>query len=259
LRKAGIVNDRRDGNRIYYSLNDPENEPAGFRAYLEELQNSEHPDLQRLEEVLAARTATAQTFADTTAAQWDDIGQTLHSRTAALLAVANTFPRDFTIADLGTGTGLLLPLLSTMCDKVYAVDQSAAMLRRARARCRQSGLQNITFIQHSLESLEGELPPCNALLLHFVLHQIARPPALLKQLVSRLKTGGRLVVVDRVKHRDEQAKELYGSLWLGFDQEQLEEWFREAGMQHTYWHVLSEPDLGGDITFPIFVAAASRE
>jgi len=257
LREAGLVSDRREGNRIFYSLRDPDDGLAPFQDYLRKLQNHDHEDRRRLEEVLAARTADVQAFADHTADQWDDIGKTLHSRTASLLAVANMFPRDFTVADLGTGTGLLLPVLAAMAEKVYAVDQSPAMLRRARARCRQSGITNINFLQRPLEELQDELPPCHALLLHFVLHQIARPPALLKKLAAYLRPGGRLVVVDRLRHQDEQAKQLYGSLWMGFEEAPLREWLAEAGLGGGYWHVLSGSDLAGDSRFPIFVAAAT--
>ena len=41
--------------------------------------------------------------------------------------------------------------------------------------------------------------------------------------------GGRLVVLDLVKHNFEQAHELYADLWLGFTEVELRRYFKGAG------------------------------
>lgn len=257
LRKAGLVSDRREGAKVYYALAEPEGDTNAFRSYLTQLGESSHSDLDQLDRTLKARVQHTRSFADSKADQWDDIGKVLHSTSAGLLAVANLVPRNLTIADLGTGTGLLLPLLSSMAEKVYAVDQSAAMLRRARVRCREAGIENVEFIQQQLEELGEELPPCDAALLHFVMHQVARPPQLIKHLAGVLTPGGRLVIVDRVQHEDERAKAIFGSVWLGFNRQQVQQWFSEAGLSDITWRSLSGADPSTDTPFPVFVAAAT--
>jgi ArsR family transcriptional regulator len=257
LRSTGLVTDRREGTKVYCSLADLRGERAAFREYVVTVGESNHRDLQRLEESLRVRANAARSFADSTAAQWDDIGKILHNTSASLLAVAHMAPRGMSIADLGTGTGLLLPILSAMAETVYAVDQSGAMLRRARSRCRNSAIDNVKFVHKPIEKLDHDLPPCDALLLHFVLHQIARPPALLQRLHGFLKPGGRLVIVDRVQHTDEQAKTTFGSLWLGFSRQQLLEWLVAAGYEDAAW----QPVPGAapaETPLPVFVAAAHR-
>ena len=258
MRKAGLVTDHRQGTRVYYTLADLPDALEPFAVYIRQLGESDHPDLRRLEDVVRERTAKARQFADRKAAQWDDIGKVLHSTNASLLALANMVPRELTVADLGTGTGLLLPFLSSLATQVYAVDQSGAMLRRARSRCHASGLSNITFIHKPFEDLGSDLPACDALLLHFVMHQVASPLNVVECASRHLAPDGRLVIVDFIEHSDEQAKETFGSLWLGFSKDQVEGWFSQAGLQPAFWHVSSGIDPATDAPFPVFVAAAGR-
>src|SRR5205823_2575497 len=54
-------------------------------------------------------------------------------------------------ADLGCGTGPLLPLLAGRFRHVWAVDFAPGMLERARARA--GGLGNVTFLERNLTDL----------------------------------------------------------------------------------------------------------
>ena len=258
LRRAGLVQTRREGTRVYCTLADLIGDLQSFRLYVEELGHSRHADLERLEDIVRARANAVRTFADAKAEQWDEIRKALHSTPASLLALANMAPDGLELADLGTGTGLLLPFLAPMAARVHAVDQSVAMLARARARCQQNGVSNVLFHQCSVEGLPAGFPACDAMLLHFVLHQIARPQAALSHLADRLKPGGKLVIVDRLQHQDEEAKATFGSVWLGFSREQLEGWLAAAGLCLRSWHQLSGVSQNSDSPFPLFVAAGGR-
>ena len=258
LRSVGLVSDRREGTKVFYALSELPESLESFREYLEELGGTDHPDLERLEDILRSRTRFAQAFADQTAAEWDEIGRLLHSPPATMLSLANLAPRGLTLVDLGTGTGLLLPFLSALGDHVWAVDQSAEMLRRARQRCQDLRIRNVTFLHTSMEQLGAELPTCDGLLMHFVLHQVARPHALLRRLASFLKPRGRIVIVDRVQHQDEQAKTAFGSVWLGFSREQLERWVHDAALTAFMWHPLAETGAAQTSQFDAFIACAQN-
>ncbi len=60
-------------------------------------------------------------------------------------------PKDRTAADLGCGTGPLLPLLADHFREVHAVDFAPRMLERARGRC--AGRDNVYFWQRGLTDL----------------------------------------------------------------------------------------------------------
>jgi ArsR family transcriptional regulator len=47
-----------------------------------------------------------------------------------------------------------------------------------------------------------------------------------------LKPGGRIVVLDLVRHNHEEARELYADLWLGFTEVDLNRFLRQAGFQN---------------------------
>jgi hypothetical protein len=47
-----------------------------------------------------------------------------------------------------------------------------------------------------------------------------------------LKPGGRIVVLDLLRHNYEEARELYADLWLGFTEVELTRFLRHAGFKN---------------------------
>jgi len=46
-----------------------------------------------------------------------------------------------------------------------------------------------------------------------------------------LRPGGRIMVLDLVRHQFEEARDLYADVWLGFSEVDLESFLSEAGFQ----------------------------
>ena len=213
LKQINLVKDRRDGTRAYYSLCGLSGILEDFKAYLNSVCESDHSDLKRLENTLIKRTEFSREFAGNMAEHWDEISAGLHSPLASMFSMAGLAPRGLSVADLGCGTGIMLPLLSRFASNVYAVDHSDEMLVKARKRCEQLEIENVEYIKSELVALKKKVTECDAMLLHFVLHQVASPQTILKDLLPVLKPGGRIVIVDQQKHEDESVREKYGSLW----------------------------------------------
>ncbi len=249
LKKVSVVKDRRDGTRVFYCLNESSREMEHFSDLIAQIGTAGHPDLEKLENCLRRRRCYS---AD--AASWDEKVEELYNPLTALPALANLAPRGLTIADFGTGTGRLLPVLSQFADKVYAVDYSCDMLDFASVRCRQLGIENVDFIHADLLDQSFYLPPCDGIIMHFVIHQLPSPAAAIAMVASFLKPGGRLVIIDRLKHEDEEARKQFGSVWLGFEREQLAEWMEKAGLSGFNWNV--NPDLNTPV--PVFTASAQK-
>jgi len=259
LKKCGFVKDRREGTKAYYELTLNNSNLTLIKNYITEIGKSQHPDLERLEQCLYSRIKKVHSFADSAAGHWDEIGRQLHNTTASLLASIKLVPQKLTLADLGTGTGIMLPFLAELGEDVYAIDQSAQMLKQAELRCKRHNINNVTFIQSSIENLSKKLPLCDGILLHFVLHQLARPESCLKSCKKLLKTNGHISIVDRIEHQDENARKIFGSVWLGFSALQIKNWLKKAGFKNKYWHSLAGDLSDNNSKIPIFVAAATKQ
>ncbi len=59
-----------------------------------------------------------------------------------------------TVADLGCGTGPLLPYLAERFERVYALDFAPGMIERARERLQSADGRRVTFLQRPMDQLE---------------------------------------------------------------------------------------------------------
>ena len=61
------------------------------------------------------------------------------------------------------------------------------------------------------------------------LHHALHPERALAEAARILAPGGRVVMLDLVKHRFEEAREIYADEWLGFSEAELETMLENAG------------------------------
>jgi ArsR family transcriptional regulator len=257
LADAEWVASRRDGTSRYYSLAlaAPEASsgpgtgsagPLGAHAQLWQLTRAQlegRPgtvqDARRLDRVLAQRRATSEHFFASSAGQWDKLRDELFGGDVSLRALAGFLDDEWTVADLGCGTGAMTAILAPHVKRVIGVDASDEMLAAARARV--GALANVELRKGTLEALPIEDASVDAATLMLVLHHLPAPAHALAEAARILKPGSRLLIVDMAPHEKEEYRQQMGHVWLGFGEDQIRKMLMTAGFTRVKVHALPPP------------------
>ena len=234
LAEQGWVFSRRSGTANLYHMVLDELDPGARKLWLvmrEETAESPsaRQDGLRLARRLRQRRDSAQSFFAGHAGQWDKLRRELYGTSFSTAAMLALLPSDWTVADLGCGTGAIAAELAGCVGKVIGIDQSEAMLAAAKERTAE--LRNVELRRGDLESLPLELASVDAAMLSIVLTYVAEPAAVLREAARVLRPGGRLVVVDLLRHEREDFRRQMGQQWPGFEPSELERMMSDAGLK----------------------------
>jgi ArsR family transcriptional regulator len=134
-----------------------------------------------------------------------------------------------TIADLGAGEGSFALLLSQRAARVIAVDSSARMIEVGREQAARHGVKNVEYRHGDMEEVPIGAGEVDLVFFSQSLHHALHPERALAEAERILAPGGRVVVLDLLKHRFEEAREMYADEWLGFSEAELESMLENAG------------------------------
>lgn len=228
LKQAGVVQDRRTGKNIIYKLR-----AAGAKEALPVLRRAvaEIPeaadDAAALKLVLARRRDRMRAYFDELAGKfgrqyvpgrsWQGLAETL------LLLMP-----PLVIADLGAGEGTVSQLLARRARRVIAVDNSEKMVEFGSELARKHGVKNLEYRLGDLERLPIADGEADVAFFSQSLHHAQHPPCALAEAHRILKPGGRVIVLDLLKHNFEEARTLYADLHLGFTKVELVRMLKSA-------------------------------
>jgi ubiquinone/menaquinone biosynthesis C-methylase UbiE len=258
LRDAGLVVARKQGATTYYRISPDDPLLEGAVGAELRRRSAELGLTTQIEKVVARRRARAEAFFDEQAESWDALREQLLDQAAGLRALVPLIPSGLTVADIGTGTGGMLPLLSEFAEKIVAVDISQEMLRRAKARARARGLENVDFLKADLRDLPLEDASVDAAFATLVLHHAPHPGAAVKEIARILRPGRVLVVVDLCAHRHEWLRDEQGDVWLGFTKDEMTGFLNKAGLGRIDFKIVSHVETdkkGGGHPLKLFVAS----
>jgi ArsR family transcriptional regulator len=232
LLDSSWVSSRRDGTSRYYTLalDDRDAHTRRLWSLLRE-QIAATPgadqDARRLKGVLGRRQTKSEEFFASAAGQWDRLRRELFGGASALHALPALLDPEWTIGDLGCGTGETSAALAPFVARTIAVDRSGDMLQAARRRLRDA--KNVDIRRGDLEALPVADCELDAAVMILVLHHVPDPAAALREAARGLKAGGRLVVCDMLPHAHEEYKQQMGHVWLGFADDQFRRLLGGAG------------------------------
>jgi ubiquinone/menaquinone biosynthesis C-methylase UbiE/DNA-binding MarR family transcriptional regulator len=238
LKQAGLVEDRRNGKSALYRLKPRAG--GGRKAFdglLEVLRQgaAEIPeaagDLAALRLALRKRQDKMRAYFDQLAGKFGRHYVPGRSWKGLAEMLLQLLP-PMVIADLGAGEGTLSQLLAQRARRVIAVDNSEKMVEFGQDLARKHGVDNLEYRQGDLEALPVDDASVDLALFSQSLHHAPHPGAAVAEAWRILKPGGRIAVLDLVRHHFEQARELYADLWLGFSEVELQGFLRGAGFRN---------------------------
>ena len=229
LKQAGLVEDRRTGKNILYRLKD---HLAGHLMELVRESAAEIPETVQDSDavllVLRRRQDRVRAYFDELAGKFGREylpGRSWKGLAEMLLALVP----PLVIADLGAGEGTLSQLLARRAERVIAVDNSDRMVEYGSALAREHGVANLEYRMGDLEVLPVDTASVDVALFSQSLHHAQHPQRAVAEAYRILKPGGRILLLDLVRHHFEEARELYADLWLGFTAVELQRFLRKAG------------------------------
>ena len=244
LKQAGLVEDRRTGKSSLYSLKiDPaEGILEGLLKQAKGEIPEAGPDRAAMRRVVKKRQDKMRSFFDSVAGRLGKDYVPGKSWKGVAEALLRLMP-PMVIADLGAGEGAFALLLAERATKVIAVDTSAKMIEVGREQALRHGVKNVEYRLGDMEELPIEDAEVDLVFFSQSLHLALHPERAVHEAARILKQEGRIVILDLIKHRFEEARELYADEWLGFGETELEAMLEKAGFRNVQTSVVhKEPE-----------------
>ncbi|VGO21252.1 ArsR/SmtB family transcription factor [Pontiella sulfatireligans] len=247
MREAGLVASRRDGTSVHYNRGELFRDAAFAQILNDRLKDLPvaNRDAAAVERVLDLRRRKSREFFDGIAGRYGSLTEPGGGWQALAAGLAAGFAGQ-KVADLGCGEGALTLLLARFADKVVAYDQSEKMLKLVSEKAgEQNVAEQLDLRVGNLEELDLAGEAFDAVFLSQALHHTSNPENVVQLAADGLKPGGRLVILDLVRHEHEWAREEWADQWLGFDPLEIREWLKTADVQPVVLDSLpgSTPDL----------------
>ncbi len=234
LRQGELVHDRREGKKTFYAINESF-EAAGLtlmKAACKAVEATDQiiEDATNLQRILEKRKRHQEQYFNSVAGRlgknycpgrnWEAIGHFLLHLTPKIK-----------IADLGAGEGLLSQLLARSAEEVVCVDNSPKMVEFGRDLAEKNGFTNLTYQLGDIEEVPLKDKRFDLVLLSQALHHAQHPERAMAEAYRILKPGGKVIIIDLLEHHFEKAHELYADVWLGFSENKLYQFLKDAGFR----------------------------
>lgn len=246
LRQANLVTDRRSGKNIIYTFGS-DTTPIDERLIqtlnlaasdIDEIAD----DCASLDLALGKRRDKARAYFDALAGKFGKTYCPGRSWKALAETLLKLMP-PMVIADLGAGEGTFSQLLAQRAEKVIAVDNSERMVEFGASIARENGYRNLEYRLGEIENPPIEEGSVDLAFFSQSLHHADHPGAAIAAAHRILKPGGRIIILDLLKHQFEDARDLYADIWLGFSELDISRFLKNSEFREIEISVVDrEPD-----------------
>lgn len=266
LREAGLIVDRRNGHSVWYSLPAlPPADSAGEEELPSRLltwvrEEALPPTLEsRLQGIILRRCEASDRFFARAGAQWDRLREESFGDRFYLEALLGLLPADWRVADIGSGTGYLLPILARHFERVIGIEPIDEMRSVADARVRAEKLSNVELRRGDLAHLPIEDASVDLALAVLVLHHVPAPRGAIHEIIRVVRPGGRILIVEQCVHHNRAFRERMQDRWWGFEPEQLSGILQGTGLREVRWRKLTTVERAADAPELFIVTGARTE
>ena len=245
LRQGELVHDRREGKKTFYALNgrfDTHGQVLMQAACTAVEGTSQiQEDTANLKRILEKRKQQSEQYFNSVAGRLGKNYCPGRSWEAIRNFLLHLTPK-IKIADLGAGEGLLSQLLARRADEVVCVDNSPKMVEFGSELAKKNGFTNLSYKLGDIENVPSKDGVFDLVLLSQALHHAQHPQQAISEASRILKSGGQLIIIDLLEHQFEQAHELYADVWLGFSENTLYQFLKEAGFSQVEINVVAREE-----------------
>lgn len=146
---------------------------------------------------------------------------------------------------VGCEDGYALSSLALAGYNVTALDFDPGHLRRCQKVLR--GWQQINFVRLVGNSFPFEAGTFDTVLVSLFVHHATNPARVFTECARVLRPGGKVVIVDLVKHEETWMMDTLRDVWLGFTSDEVRGWMEDADLNDIVVH-----DIGAKCTGPDF-------
>ena len=253
LTQAQMIQAERSGTWIFYNLTPviDHNVPLDSGAHLAQhfanelsknltngLSEKFSVDKEELKKLLSEKRTATKNFFDAIAPNWKSLREELHTSESYFSEVQKRVFDQQSLLELGCGAGALLDTLLPRSGQTVAVDYSAPMLEAAKKNlgARANGVDlRLGYLEHlplADDSVEVAVS-------YMVLHHIADPKRVFKDVFRCLSEGGSFIIVEleqnAVQNPDTKSSIAIDmpEVWNAFSKKDLKNWLLGAGFTVT--------------------------
>jgi ArsR family transcriptional regulator len=236
LKQSGLLTVRRSGKNSIYELDGTALQTPGMQKIRELIQASaaelpeSQTDLRALHLAVQKRADKARMYFDQLAGKFGRTYVPGRSWKGLAEMLLKLMP-PLVVADLGAGEGTLSQLMAQRAKRVIAVDSSQAMVQYGTQKALENGFDNLEYRLGDIQEPPIADGVVDLAFYSQALHHANKPEVAVEQAFRICRPGGRIVILDLLKHDFEQAREQYQHVWLGFSEVELFGYLEAAGFQ----------------------------